>query len=153
MNFSALPDDILFAFAEKLEEEPDINVLSRSNSRLHQLLNPFLYQYNIRHHSAYERVDEPVDRRYGNNPEGEEDDDDRLPVQHPMLQIAEGFTAWLSRISAPKPKEPHIPPYRRDPRQPLVMGAASVGHVGIMEILLAHGANPDTREFCSWAWH
>jgi ankyrin repeat protein len=52
MFFLRLPDDILLLLADNLERE-DINALAQTSRRLHQPLNQYLYQYNIRHsHSS-----------------------------------------------------------------------------------------------------
>lgn len=179
MHFSDLPDDIYFAIAEQLGEESDINVLSRSSRRLHQILNSFLYQYNIRYYNgwgmcraihmnceaallkfiahgadvrALERVDEPFDRRHGENPypDSEDDNDDNNRPPSP-----EWPDRWLrspepDKARQQQPQEKPPPPYRINPGRPPVFEAAAAGHVGIMKILLEHGVNPDARDSCGW---
>src|SRR5882762_7043654 len=47
-----LPNELLICISEHLDFEKDINALSRSNRRLHHLLNTYLYSHNIRHHRS-----------------------------------------------------------------------------------------------------
>ncbi|KAL2864007.1 ankyrin repeat domain-containing protein [Aspergillus lucknowensis] len=48
MTLLELPQELLLAIASFLEAERDINSLSRTNTQLHALLNPYLYRQNAR---------------------------------------------------------------------------------------------------------
>jgi ankyrin repeat protein len=48
-----LPNELLLLLATFLEAERDINSLCQTNSQLHTLLNPCLYQHNSINHGSF----------------------------------------------------------------------------------------------------
>jgi ankyrin repeat protein len=47
-----LPNELLQCIAENLEFGEDINAFARTNTRLYNLLNPYLYRYDVQQHGS-----------------------------------------------------------------------------------------------------
>ncbi|KAF2193472.1 hypothetical protein K469DRAFT_513758, partial [Zopfia rhizophila CBS 207.26] len=52
MPLLGLANELLLCIAEKLESERDINGLTRTNRRFHNLLNTYLYRHNVQRYGG-----------------------------------------------------------------------------------------------------
>ncbi|EUC40187.1 hypothetical protein COCMIDRAFT_42757, partial [Bipolaris oryzae ATCC 44560] len=52
MSLTNLPRELLYAIAEHLHAESDLNAFARANRLLYHLTNPYLYDHNIRHSNS-----------------------------------------------------------------------------------------------------
>jgi hypothetical protein len=58
MPLLSLPNELIEIIAEKLQFECDLNALAKTNPSLYNLLNPYLYRYNVQQRGS-SAVSEP----------------------------------------------------------------------------------------------
>ena len=148
MHFLNLSNELLCLIASSLNYECDINSLSQANARLYLLLNPTLYQHNVRYsHSsalgwAAKYGHEATARKAqeaGASPDC--DDNEWRPIN---LAAANGHDALVRLFLAQgvNPNRNLDESQNSTPPNPLAL-ATSNGYESIVKVLLAHGAAAD----------
>jgi ankyrin repeat protein len=107
---SPLPSELILLIAENLPSQADINSLTRTCRRARDILNPFLYSYNLRHGDG-----------------------------SAILWAAKNGFGHIVGILLAQGAQPN---FSNNKGQTALSLAAEFGHVGVMRILLEHGASP-----------
>lgn len=149
MHFQNLPNELLRLIAGFLKFEYDINSLARANTRLYLLLNPTLYQHNVRYSNssalewAAENGHEATARKA--QEAGASPNCDYGGWKPLDLAVVDGHDAlvrlFLEQSVNPNPN-PEDPQQDSAMRSPLVLAARN-GFESVVRLLLEHGAIAD----------
>jgi ankyrin repeat protein len=113
MPLLSLPNELLENIAESLQFECDINALAKTNRLLYDLLNPYLYRFNVQQKGS-SAVPWAAERG-------------RPETLRKLIEAGANLNIRVDDHALAQP----------------LLTAAMEGHIGVVEVLLDHGILPD----------
>ncbi|KAF7171061.1 hypothetical protein CNMCM5623_003528 [Aspergillus felis] len=113
MPFLSLPNELLEIIAANLQFECDLNALVKTNRSLYNLLNPYLYRFNVQQRGS-SAVSWAAERG-------------RPETLQKLIQEAANLNIRVDNHAVAQP----------------LLTAAMEGHIGVVKVLLDHGIPPD----------